>query len=502
MKFRTALLGVLTAAMAVLALPGTAHAETGRVIVNNVDGTAYTCTQWDAAGPDSGQPSVYHWYGEDEHYACDPLVTQCLEAHPGAVVSTAVTEAADTVCVGNGQGVYRSPGDDTYLWVGGDLDPTSMLWTGGTAWIDPAPNAPTWTADDGYDTMSLADWGSGYTEVFNDNGSGGFFGRSIVDVDAWTTTNYADSVGNPNLCAQWTDGPAGGFDFGLSTGDGDDTVSCFGGNIDAGAGDDTVTGASYGAVVSTGEGNDTVQDVSRQAQVNTGAGDDHIVSIATGVVTTGDGNDDVTGTGGTSTVNTGAGNDLVHDVTGNSAITTGLGDDTVEQVDGSTVTTGDGNDLIEHVDASGVSAGAGADVIRYVTGASTIYGQDGADTITEVDSSTVYAGAGDDTILATDAGAVYGGTGNDLIRNVATDSVASGGTGNDTIVGVSTGSVAVGGAGNDVVKGDAGSDKIVLGTGNDKAYVTNGGADKVSGGTGADVVYASANDIVTSATIK
>lgn len=169
-------------------------------------------------------------------------VTTCLAAHPDAVAWDAVTDGNDLVCVDT----LRKPsaGDDTYLWVGADVDTAMVLRSWGYA------------EDFGHDTLSLADWSTGYVDQYDENGRGGMFGVRVigVEVEQVDYTAHDDSIGWLPACSGVT--ASAGVQFNL--GDGNDTVNCVAGIISAGPGDDRLVGISHGTILDAGPGDDIV----------------------------------------------------------------------------------------------------------------------------------------------------------------------------------------------------------------------------------------------------
>lgn len=208
-------------------------------------------------------------------------IQDCLDRHPEAVMAQAVTEGNDLVCVRDK--VLPSPGDDTYLWVGADVDEDIILR--GNSEADP-----------GVDTLSLADWTLPLIETYNEVGHGGLFGVRVIAVDDPEVVRYTalnDVIGDPNLC-----GRVGGPnvpDLALHTGGGADTVRCTFANIFTEGGDDVVIG------------------VEQNVTVNAGAGDDKVIGDAgADTITLGTGNDRAfVEWGGADVVKAGAGDDTV-----------------------------------------------------------------------------------------------------------------------------------------------------------------------------------------------
>ena len=195
----------------------------------------------------------------------DPTpVETCLAAHPGAVAAADVTDENDTVCVDTV--LIPSAGDDTYLWVGADLDDEVVLTGKGTFKPDP-----------GTDTLSLADWSVPLVETYADNGYGGILGVRVVNIDSPEVVRYTDFddvIGDPNLCPRM-----GAYDGSVTpishyTGLGADTVRCTIGNIFTEGGDDTIVGVSDGTAIDAGSGDDTVTGDGTADVIDLGAGDD------------------------------------------------------------------------------------------------------------------------------------------------------------------------------------------------------------------------------------
>lgn len=221
----------------------------------------------------------------------DPdYVAICLDAHPGAVAAVDVTDGNDTVCVDSLW--VPSEGDDTYLWVGADVDEEIVLAGAGNTGdgiVKPDP---------GIDTLSLADWSVPLVETYSDNGVGGLFGVRVVNIDNPEVVRYTDHddvIGDPNLCSRMGSYDDSGASISLYTGLGADTVQCTLGDIFTEGGDDTIVGVADGMAVDAGAGDDTVTGDGTADEIDLGSGDDtaNVVDGGADVVEGGAGTDTV-----------------------------------------------------------------------------------------------------------------------------------------------------------------------------------------------------------------
>lgn len=181
-------------------------------------------------------------------------VLACLAAHPGAITFDLVQPAEqsnDVVCVD--EEFVGSLGDDTYLWVGADLDPKMELRGDQT--------------DAGQDTLSLADWTHGYVET-----EGGMFGVRYFAAVPETVryTEFADVVGFRDACAGLTESS----NINFITGAGADLVQCITGNIFTGVGDDVIFGVTLDTYANAGPGADRVIGDAGADQIFLGSGPD------------------------------------------------------------------------------------------------------------------------------------------------------------------------------------------------------------------------------------
>lgn len=231
---------------------------------------------------------------DDPAYTRSASVQACVDAHPGAVDVTEVTDGPDLVCVDDV--IAGSPGDDTYLWVPSDES------TGTLRLYLPLGNYPAYVqraaTDDGQDTLSLADWTSPF-----DGASP--WGTRISGLDASETTVLTPLADEYNPDQDPTTCATGDVNHTtISTGAGDDTVYCVAANVVTGPGDDTVAGLSADSTVSTGSGDDTVTGDAGVQTVRLGSGADS-------ANVRGGGADTVYGGKGADTVRRSA-NDVVH----------------------------------------------------------------------------------------------------------------------------------------------------------------------------------------------
>jgi Ca2+-binding RTX toxin-like protein len=194
------------------------------------------------------------------------------------------------------------------------------------------------------------------------------------------------------------------------TGGGNDTVSSDAatGNairVDSGEGNDSITTFGGSDFINAGEGNNTVGAGNGNNTVSAGAGNDSIV----------------TGTGSDS-VNAGDGDNFVSVDGGNNTVFTGLGSDTIDSGDGNDrISSGDGNDSVR--------TGAGADSVDLGAGNDFLFiSANGAPTVV---NSPVYTDnrfspfGAEEYDYSGGSDTVAGGTGNDILSfDLLTNAVA------------------------------------------------------------------------------
>ena len=258
----------------------------------------------------------------------------------------------------------------------------------------------------------------------------------------------------------------------INGGDGNDTLTAAGSNIDG-----------VRLTLNGDNGNDSIVGSNGNDSINGGAGDDAANGRAgNDILTGGDGNDVLAGGDGNDTILGGAGNDFLTGQTGNDSIAGGDGNDTLRGFEGSDTLQGQsGDDLLNGMDGDDsilggvgkdqVTGGAGNDTLDGGRNDDTINGNAGNDLIrgdhgndyinAGTESDTVNGGDGHDTIIATDGNDLLnGGDGNDNINAGGGADIVSGGDGNDSILGGGGGDVILGGDGDDYINGQGGTDTI------------------------------------------
>jgi Ca2+-binding RTX toxin-like protein len=239
----------------------------------------------------------------------------------------------------------------------------------------------------------------------------------------------------------------------VRTGAGNDVVRVTDGSragltVLAGDGDDQLFGGEGGDVLIAGAGSDAVM---------AGGGDDRVSlgSLKVGQVVDprlaeraflGAGDDRLWGSTDLEQVDGGAGNDLLFGGAGDDELAGGQGDDTLSGgADHDHLTGNAGDDaLFGGAERDYVDGGAGADLADGGLGDDTVYGLSGADTLLGGPGADfLEGGAGDDTL--------FGGEGRDVLSGGRGDDVLDGGAGDDVLYS---------GAGRDAVTGGAGDDRL------------------------------------------
>jgi Ca2+-binding RTX toxin-like protein len=247
--------------------------------------------------------------------------------------------------------------------------------------------------------------------------------------------------------------PAAGPSFVVSSGAGDDVISCGGDavtgdpitsscSIYAIGGNDTLIGSAGSDTIDAGNGDDII---------NSGAGDDYSVSPGRG----------------SDTVNLGPGSDVVTEVNDLGA------------TEADTYSGGDGTDTIDY------SARAGA-VSLTTDGVANDGGMSGSNENDDIgaDFERFFGGSGADIISLT------GITGNGFASSYGGADTITGSDGDDTLIGGTDADVITGGIGADILEGGSGSDSLTGGAGED-ILAPDGAdavADTVDGGADTDQV--------------
>ncbi len=377
----------------------------------------------------------------------------------------------------------RQWGDDTLY--GGDGADEISSYGGGDKVIDGGAGADYVTAHqyggsldlqggEGVDNLSVfAQEGEFYNET---TGEYSYFGGDItVDGGAGNDFIYAQTYGGSGL---------------VYGGDGDDSVSLYGGSVaDLGTGNDTVTISSvYEHTLTTGAGRDVIR-----LSANLWA--DGLITVTD--FTPGAGGDRVDITS------------ILSDISGYGYVEGnpfGQGYLSLVQVDA---------DVVLRIDAD--ASGTDYETVRVITFQNTTlsaftnanfipaYHPNGSAPVGDVINGT----AGDDTLDGADFGdTINGNGGNDLIDGLVGNDVIYGGAGNDTLTGSEGADRLVGDAGQDEIHGGSG-DTIQAGGDADMVWITGtatglsidlgSGADTLNldAGMGAVVTLGAGADIVT-----
>ncbi len=306
-------------------------------------------------------------------------------------------------------------------------------------------------------------------------------------------------------------GGAGADRFDFSDGDSDDVITDFGsGGSDllrfegydvlfASASDVLATATQVGAdVVFNLNGTDSVRLLNVALNTITVSDIEYIAPIETS------GDDVINGTGGGDFFNGLGGNDVINGFGGNDTLFGGSGEDTIDGGDDHDDVRGDaGNDQL--------SGGAGNDSLRGFDGDDILSGGAGVDHIfghagnDTVDYRTSSAAVAINLQMDTQSGGDAQGDRLFTIENII------GSAFNDTLSGEAGANVIQGEAGNDTILGGAGDDTLIGGAGANRFDFSDGDGDDVitdfgSGGsdllrfTGYDVLFASASDVLATAT--
>jgi Ca2+-binding RTX toxin-like protein len=281
-------------------------------------------------------------------------------------------------------------------------------------------------------------------------------------------------------------------------------------------GDDTIT---------TGDGNDVVNDYGGNLTASLGDGDDTLfLAEAAGATTTkfvdaGAGDDQIQYQGGNGSILGGTGDDAIGGAGGQDGVwllNGGLGRDTIDAYQDSRIVDNNnsGNDRYTGV-LGGGDVGPGV-MLSYAAGTLGITvdlmlgrvsgGGHGVDQIVQI--NTIEGTQGADAMLGASFGLLtqtlgsrfWGLGGNDTLTGDTAGDLLDGGTGDDSLSGGTGDDTLLGGTGIDVLTGGDGNDVLTAGPGTDT--LTGGaGRDTLTGGAGDDVfVFLLTSDSTTSGT--
>lgn len=371
------------------------------------------------------------------------------------------------------------------------------------------PTNGAWTLavrdDTAGNTGSFASWSLGITVLENQIRLDGTGGNDTISVDALDTISGIVSINGQTHFVYWD---VVGFDF--YAGDGDDTITCAGGNdwYQEEGGNDTVNGAggndtaNYGAAT---VGLNIHADIGVVDAIAAGLGFDTLISFE--IFICGNGNNEFWGASASEAVYSGFGNDWLHGFAGGDTLNGGGGSDQILGGEGADQLFGAGGndylwfdetDLIVHggtgTDYAYLTTANGCNVNLYTSDLEGVWAGDGNDILNAgfVFSSVFLVGYGGTDQLT-------GGYGNDYfwLDYSSADFVNGGAGGRDAMYHTGANGITIDLSFHniEVVVGAGGADLLVaFGAGTYVQLYGRGGNDELRGSAFGDYLYGDDND--------